>query len=1254
MLPGDDDGLAGIKSIVAQGNRGTRPHAGLRAPCIINEINSTEPRQRAALYTTMAPRARPGTMSEDAARSYSSSPDPLAMSAHENTITSTRKPQHTPRARSRTNSPNKQNRRLNMQEFEISSPAKSMVMNTPRMGDASPWRIKVTVQAEPESDGENTMSPTVKKATRTRTTTVPLKDHDAPTPMKRGRGRPRKSDAAGSTPAKTKPKGTPVRKAVRSKSRDISMGPAGSSAADIDTDTVPKRKRGRPRKVVQQPTEDEETLVVDVAEEDGANQLDATPLPAGHAQTIALNLDTPQETGTSKRPHARKGTPHATNPLAIEISSDEDSEEDSDVLTPTTGDENEPVSTAVHEADLDNAGPFEHDDDDGDEVEADDFAFDEGITRMPDDSTIIDSEGFSIISVDSLPSKSSPPKADDNQKAPAPSIASVMNRDSLYPAANGELSREKGVVSKSSPGPSRLVPAPKPVQSSPGIAQPRHITPAVDSEAPSRPPSMEPTTAIHAKIETPKMGRALTAGVALQGLMDPSRFTPESSQEQADNRRGSLDDLFRGFSEKSRKQLQDGLRLGEQLAQGQTPNDPIDSQAESSTTSRGSAPRERPIRTQRKWRTRLLTPEDEQETEAEAPAVENVEVQYPTLAAEEQANPLPSPTRSEDEGELSFQVDSIVASVMEEEAEELQASASKQREIASSPETTSANHHEAEEDYSDIWQEEGSRATDSPEPASTEATSSTSSQEPDLFIETVSTRPGRGRFQRRTARQAKRDDEESTSQHQSPPSTKPIESASINVDKGKATAIEERTQGDFENGDDTMTSEGSDDTGMFFTSNMPAVYDKKRRDWRQPKTTDKLDLSLLLNEGDSLQPEPSPEKQAAPSQPNPFLDTPPRFAAMPTSPKKSSPLRRELHDSDITTPSRLHDESTLPIVQSSPFHTRIDGDTMLSTASDQRQILAEMEGADITTNSVRLLRNEADEYLDAYTPQERSLNEIEEVTEYSRTLQGDSSIMPSSPPLARQNFVQHAASSSYTPSSAARQPQSDIDSQTTPTPFSRDAALQQEALAESSFISTSSAGRSDGVRAAAQLQRESSTSLSSSPPRAHPILSKFQSLPRIEPWTKTHYKTLDKMHAAHLKYPALFTSLTVPPTTLSRANAALLASFAATTEKNYVGANVSAWGYTFTMTPELITLCEVFMHLLTLGSAEQYESASGRAIEVGDVAPGRVGDKIGREEVMRRLCTVVLGEYVRADEKKGLKIVKTGTLRIVGAGGEIL
>ncbi|KZM28155.1 uncharacterized protein EKO05_0005823 [Ascochyta rabiei] len=1205
----------------------------------------------------MAPPRRAERFSENATHDYPSSPDPLAMSTHENTITSTRKPQRTPRAPSRTSSPSKQSRTAIVPGFDLSSPAKSMVLNTPRMGGASPWRIKVTVQAEPESDGENTMSPTVKKVTRTKTTTIPLKYHDAPSPMKRGRGRPRKSDAAGGTPAKPKRKGTPVRRTARSKSRDASVGPTGSSAADIDTDVAPKRKRGRPRKVVQPATEDEETLVVDIPETQDDNQIDATPLPTEQPQTVATNIATPEETELSKRLHARKGTPHATNPLAIEISSDEESDEVSDVLTPATGDEDEArheqtrshtptQDPAEHGADIDYTEPFEHEDDD-DEVEAENFAFDEGITRMPDDSTIIDSEGFSIISVDSLPTKSSPPKADENQVAPVPSIAAIMNRGYTNPAAVRQLSREQGVASKSSPGPARMLPASKPVKSSPAIAQPRHVTPAVDNEVPSAPPSLEPARAAPAKIETPKMGRALTAGVALQGVLDPNRFTPESSQELAADRRGSLDDLFRGFSEGSRRQLQEGLRLGVQLAQNRAEPSPSLPKSDASRTE--AAPRERPIRTQRKWRTRLLTPEDEQNSVPAEPAAAESEVQYPILAVEEQVNPLPSPIRSEDEGEMSFQVDSIVASVMEEDGEQPEATTNTRNESSPAHGVLEADKDEVEEDYSDIWREEGSRVSNSSDPSSTEGKASL--QEPDLFIDSVSSKPGRSRFQRRNARHIKRNDGDSTSQRPSPLHVQAAGPEFAAIDKGKARAIED----EFEEQEDSVASEGSDDTGMFFQSNMPAVFDKKRLDRRQPKI-DKLDLSLLLNEGESLQPEPSPEKQSASTQPNPFLDTPPRFTGFPSSPKKSSPLRRELRSSDISsnTPSRLHDESTLPLAQSSPFHSRIDGDSMLSTASDQRQIFAEMEGVDVTSNSIRVLRDEADEYLDAYTPQERSLNEIKEVTEYSRTLQGDSSIMPSSPPQARRHFVQHAAPSSRTPSSVTRHPQSDTGSEATPTPLSREVASRYEAIDESSFVSTSSAGRSDGVRAAAQLKRESSASASASPPRAHPILAKFAPLPRIEPWTKTHYKALDKLHAAHLKYPNLFCSLAVPPTTLSRANAALLASFAATTEKNYVGAQVSAWGYTFTMTPQLITLCEVFMHLLTLSSIEDYEAMSGRGIEMGDVAPGRIGSKISREEVMRRLCTVVLGEYIRADEKKGFKVKKTGALRIVGASGEEL
>jgi hypothetical protein len=1022
---------------------------------------------------------------------------------------------------------------------------------------------------------------------------------------------------------------------------------------------------------VQPATEDEETLVVDTPETVDVTQIDKTPLPI--EETRAVN-NTPVETELSKRLHARKGTPHAANPLSIEISSDEDSDGDSDVLTPPSGNEEEEPSSdraqsatvapnaSDHDGEIDYDETFGHgdDDDNEDDVEEENFAFDEGTTRMPDDSTIIDSEGFSIISVDSLPTRSSPPKQDESQNAPVPSIASVMDREYMNPAAVRQLGREQGATSKSSPGPSRLVPVTKHVKSSPALAQPRHITPNVDNEVPSAPPSIGPVRAAPTHVETPRLGRALTAGVALQGLLDPSRFTPESSQELAADRRGSLDDLFRGFSEGSRKQLQEGLRLGEQLAQNQIVNEPSPSIPKSHTTQTNTAPRERPIRTQRKWRSRLLTPEDEQSAESAEPPLEEAHVQHLILPAEEQVNPLPSPTRSDEEGEMSFQVDSIVASVMEEEAEESQQTTGGQTQQLPSHEPGEATTNEAREDYSDLWQEEGSRTSDSPESAS--AVKDTLSQEPDLFIDSVSGGSGRSRFnrrfQRRNARQIRGDDGANDPQLPNSPRTESAEPASNGLDKGKVKMAEDGTADrEAAEQDDTIASEASDDTGMFFQSNMPSVLDKKRRSDRGQSKADKLDLSLLLNEGEGLQPEPSPEKHAAPTQPNPFLDTPPRFAGFPSSPTKSSPLRRELRGSDISsnTPSQLRDESTLPLAQSSPFHSRIEGDSMLSTASDQRQLLAEMAGVDVTDHSVRLLRDEANEYLDAYEPQERSLNEIEEVTEYSRTLQGDSSMMPSSPPPARQNFVQHAASSTYTPSSIARQPLFESGSELTPTPLARESAAEREATTDSSFVSTSSAGRSDGLRAAAQLQRESSASASvPSPSRAHPILSKFSPLPRIEPWTKTHYKTLDKLHAAHLKYPTLFCSLTVPSTTLSRANAALLSTFAATTEKNYVGAQVSAWGYTFIMTSEIITICEVFMHLLSLGSIEEYERTSGRGIEMGDVAPGKNGDDIGREEIMRRLCTIVLGEYVRDDEKKGFKVKKTGALRIIGVGGEAL
>lgn len=90
-------------------------------------------------------------------------------------------------------------------------------------GNVSPWRIRVTLEAT-QDDQENQGSPSRKRPKqRTTTTKVPLKDSSEQTP--RRRGRPRKSGAPDTTPVAGSPGNTP--------------GPANSEQ---------KRRRGRPRK----------------------------------------------------------------------------------------------------------------------------------------------------------------------------------------------------------------------------------------------------------------------------------------------------------------------------------------------------------------------------------------------------------------------------------------------------------------------------------------------------------------------------------------------------------------------------------------------------------------------------------------------------------------------------------------------------------------------------------------------------------------------------------------------------------------------------------------------------------------------------------------------------------------------------------------------------------------------------------------------------------------------------------------------
>ncbi|KAL5115893.1 hypothetical protein ACEQ8H_006209 [Pleosporales sp. CAS-2024a] len=1149
----------------------------------------------------MASRGRSPAVRAADTGSRESSPDPLAMSFDENKARPA--PRATPPTARVSTSPRKQNRRPAAAQCHVASPTKAMILNTPRMGTASPWRIKVTVQAEPGSDDETMHSPSVQHVTRTQTTTIPLKDGDASSPVKRGPGRPRKSDiasasASASTPKpKSKRAGTPIKRRARSKSRDSSAGPTDASGADVDTDAPPKRRRGRPRRKPQPPAQDEH-VIMDMLQQD--------ELPI---------VDTPPRTELGDRLRARRGTPHSKK--IVVISSDEESAEDSDLLTPD--------SDEAH-----SSHPVE--DDDEELQDATNFAFDQGTTRMPDDTTIMDSENFSIISVDSLPSRGNvtSPRKPKEHKNPTPRSASMLKHEYLQPLAENASTSE----SREAPQPSSAhVSLASTLAPHAGPTRPvmrRYVTPVIDSAIPSAPPQVAPAFMAPPKADTPRLGRVVTAGVALQGLMDPSRLTPEPSQKMLDEKPDRLDDLFRGFSEGTRKELQAGLRLGEQLAQGQEPGPSSHANSSPSKASSESGPAsEGLVKTGRKSREpRLLTPEDQDDfvvSQQGVPAADNVE--YPALDTATEKS-LPSPARSEND--MSWRVDTPPTATGNTERMHSITMAAPAGEpsqgTSDAPNIIQAINPTHQEDYADIWQEEASRSSNS-------AGSDNASQVQHLFGPGPAV-PARGKLPR-TWRRKSGNHFQYSDEAESP---RQPDSAQANTEEAPE---------DQNNQGEDAASDATGDTGMFFQSNMPSIFNKRHSRELKKKKTEKLDLGLLLNEGASLVPESSPppvltKKSSPATKTNPFLNTPPRFSGFPSSPHKSSPLRQELRGSEISSEAQsggLHEESSLPLPQSSPFHTYVDGESKVSVASDQRQL--QMEMGDVTASSIRHVRNEADGYSEAYERQERSLNEIEEVTEYSRTaisrvVSSPLRIKVLSPVRKRVPLFPSPAKPVDTDDSGATPAKVVGSSTPMGQPEVATAQSQQDARQRPSSVLT---------RMTSSLW--STVSGQETVVKPHPILSKMTALPKIEPWTKTHYKTLDKLYALSQKHPALFEPSASPPTQLSQTNAHLLQKFLANNNKQaYLGAVFTAWGYEFDMTEDLVVLCQVFCELMTLDSIKAYESLKGKRIEMGDCMPGRTGDAIGAEQVVRRLATVILGDEVRADEKHGIEIDRSKPLEI--------
>ncbi|KAF2276717.1 uncharacterized protein EI97DRAFT_432965 [Westerdykella ornata] len=1417
----------------------------------------------------MAPRGRAPVVSDSPDRSYESSPDPLNASINSSTSKARparRRMAQTPLA---STSPSKQNRQPNVSErlMHLSSPSKSMVMNTGRPGGASPWRIKVTVEAEPEnsSDVENT-SPSVRHVERRTTTTVPLKDGDASSPPKR-RGRPRKSDVAGS--AKSRRAGTPVKPRRRRSSVNASM--SEPTVLEPSSTASPKKRRGRPRKNVQpepesepQPEPDQEPqpdgeseyepnhetgLEHEQDEDPDAEQLEPTNIPCAdvdddHADTEiaaettvipliettlatpqgtpvpvpvpvlkstslmppreqfkqrprsyveeyeeAVNFGTPPETDLRRRLKERKGTPHSKAARKSISTSDDESAID----TPSgTDEEQAPLEVDARdqqrlalEVQLETLRRGGRDESANGEIDT--YAFDEGETRMPDDTTLWESENFSMISVDSLPScggllSSNHQKSTGTLATGAthPLTTSYLNIPAASSSKSAEVSSQQKQYSPLQRKTSTVAPPPEQPQEN---SRERHETPAMDQRSPSQPPALEP--AQFAPSESPQMDRAVTAGVALQGLVDPSRGTPQTKNAQG----GSLEDLFRGFSDGTRKELQAGLRLGQQLAMRRENND-------SSPLSRSPRPTLPDASVKCAFvkhpETRLITPEnqEDQNSQLPPPATDNVNDEYPTLVVEEQQNThLVSPELSDDEmswsniiaagsetieikggrtlltatnpqGEQIRGPDVYVETRQSETGQVVTAYRSNGEQIIGSeisvvadereevegrdnePQST-VTAQEQGEDYSDIWQEEASRSMTDDAGSSevqnrrgpnSRKTRKGKSKTPDALPNGGPIEPPRAKLPRTRRPKFQYSDEAEEEQQELDVASSRVKSAQESTKQNQMhRAVQDSAMRDVDGG----VSEISEQSGVFFH---PEVLTTRPERERKIQRIEDVSMSLLLDDGEASVPVSSPvlqtqssgasrypspkslspegkissnppavdeKKQAslpadegqslnlsspAPinrtpttSKPNPFKDTPPRFTPRQFTPARSSPLRQELRGSDAES---SFDESSLPV--SSPFRTQVDMSN-ISIASHEQQLLQEMEG--VTDSSIVRVRREADARAEAYGSPYRTLHEIEEVTEVSRS-EKLSIVMPSSPPVrlseaaghssvlgdgtrestllddgdsfmaepmdssilnSKRKHVRIALEDERTPTSSRRKTARHVSRPAKKVPVIASAPhVEEDPTSGRSGSSSSSSGgilnrlgsTLPGTRGTSTAQATSPSSSSPRPP-THPVASRFApGLPKANPWTKTHYKTLDTLFHLHRKDATLFDPVS------SAVNAALLDHFLSQPGNDkFLGAIYTSWGYSVTITEPLVVIAAVYLcNILVLKDGAEYEKRSGRALERGDVGPGRAGARITAEAVMERLATVVMGRALRRDERRGVKVRKEGRLQVVWAG----
>ncbi|KAL1629120.1 hypothetical protein SLS56_005563 [Neofusicoccum ribis] len=1094
------------------------------------------------------------------------------------------------------------------------SPSKSITMTTPRAAGSSPWRIKVTVEAQPHdehSQDENSLaSPTGARAARiaTQTTTIPLNDANGSSPLKR-RGRPRKSDtlpatqtttiqlndANGSSPTKKRgrPRKSDTTPAIATQTTTVPLNDAnGSSPVKRNG----KAKKGtpvrKPRKSITRSPEDSE---VDSSLSD-ASYHPSMRAPVRTRRSVSKDVSVPepiraaamygprspeqlQEEAEEEQPITSSSSIGQRRRSARESSGVGDIASDTVFKQMEDNEQTPKASSSRHvgnDEDMWKSMISHH------EYESDPTAEEESNSSddeldivMPDqtigETTMLHSEEFSMVSLDSLPSM----KIAQNGTSPAGVSQAASRLPSLRTDPIPQARRQtynRHALSSPLPEINDSIASVSFMPSSPPIRFAAHTPPRRhNTKSPSAPPAIQQVEISPSKAETPKLVNVVKAGIALQGVVNGNNRGTQDRRPSDDFReeaqRARLDDMFSDFGSGTKRELQAGLRLGQQLAERarsrpttrESTQDPSREASVERPATRGSSaasdgevfdgPSVSGTSHQDSSHHRLPTPDDEDYALASPPPPPSqLFAQQPDLAANPAQTQLISPARSQ----------------ASPDAEEMQDGAktppSTEEEDGDEPQSyqDSELQREPGEDFDVYWQrrrETISRKIDEAGSSQVIVLSSDRSESSQLSVESSQNAL----------------DGDIWEEEGSPLKQQIMFSSPSAVNSSPYHRIEHTIASSVLQDGDTMAID-------------EASMSSDTRQLRQEVATRPLSGRTRV-----IPPSPAvfgPEDLEVQRQIENELT--PRTSRMKTLNLGGNNHRRLFDDNSDPT---LESEPSIQVEQSSYLSNRSSG------RSTHRSRDSQVEQT----------------YVEEEQPAELSLNE-------SRSNMTALNVNKERRPLFEQK---------------ARMPlfeqQKPIGSVTAP-------PVQLIAKHAPQQASQPEVQPSGGLFGRLWTAMGSSTEPVAPQVPLHPLASRYNNLPKIAPWTKTHWDTLDRIYQRYKRHPEQFS----PQDPLNKTLLAQKYQWQPGSSKTesvsyYTNVKMQNWNYTVKITSELLVCCAIFMQLLTLKDAAEYRRTTGKDIVRGNfMQKDRTGDPITLRDVIARMFGVVGGEMIRADEKRGI------------------